>query len=126
VNALLIDNKLIIPEVKNGIICPGFISNLLIGKASAFISWSFYGAGAAIDVARVNANAHQDISLTFSALAGAFLVRVAGAKWLTNEVDKRVLKESVKQAAKKNIRVAECENIIQQSPGKILQDMQDA
>src|SRR5690349_998026 len=29
----------------------------------------------------------------------AFLVGVAGAKWITNEVDKRLLKESVKVAA---------------------------
>jgi hypothetical protein len=38
------------------------------------------------------------ISLRFSALAGAFLVGVAGAKWITSEVDKRLLKESVKVA----------------------------
>ncbi len=126
VNALLSDNKFIIPKVKNGILCPGAISNILIGGTSAFSSWSFYGSGASIELAKVGASARQEISLTFAALAGAFLVGVAGAKWLTNEVDKRLLKESVKEAAKKDIPTAKCEEIIQHSPRMILEEMQHA
>jgi hypothetical protein len=126
INALLTDNKFFMPRLKNGIICPGFISNLLIGATSAFSSWSFYGSGAAVDIAKSTATARQEISLTFSALAGAFLVGVAGAKWLTNEVDKRLLKESVKEAVKKDIPQKKCEEITQQSPRKILDELQNA
>lgn len=39
------------------------------------------------------------------ALAGAFLVGVVGAKWITNEADKRLLKESVKVAGT-NVRLS--------------------
>ncbi|WEA00092.1 hypothetical protein [Mucilaginibacter sp. SJ] len=126
VNALLTDNKFIVPKLKNGILCPGFLSNILIGATSAFSSWSFYGSGASIELAKTTATVRQDISLTFSALAGAFLVGVAGAKWLTNEVDKRLLKESVKEAAKKEISPDKCDKIITQSPRKILEEIQQA
>jgi len=52
------------------------------------------------------------------------LVGVAGAKWLTNEVDKRLLKESVKEAAKKDITSEKCDKIVQQSPRKILEGLE--
>lgn len=124
VNALLSDNGFILPKMKKGIMCPGFISNIFIGALSAFSSWSFYGSGASVELAKATATARGEISLTFSALAGAFLVGVAGAKWLTNEVDKKLLKESVKEAAKKDIPAAECEKIIQQHPRKILESIE--
>ena len=126
VNALITDNKFFIPKLKNGIICPGIISNILIGITSAFTSWALYGSGASIELAKATASTRQDISLTFGALAGAFVVGIAGAKWLTNEADKRLLKESVMEVARKNITPAQCDKIIQQSPRKILDDLQDA
>jgi hypothetical protein len=125
VNALISDNGFILPRLKKGILCPGFMTNVLIGALSAFSSWSFYGSGASIELARVTGT-RKDISLTFGAIAGAFLVGVAGAKWLTNEVDKKLLKESVKEAATKDLTVAECEKIIQQQPLKILEAIENA
>lgn len=89
VNALLTDNGFILPTRVKQIWCPGFISNVLIGTFSAFASWSFYGSGAGLDVS--GAGQRTQISLTFSALAGAFMVGVAGARWITNEVDKKLL-----------------------------------
>jgi hypothetical protein len=124
INALLTDNKFFIPKVRNGIICPGIISNVFIGATSAFSSWSFYGSGASVELAKASATPNQNISLTFAALAGAFLVGVAGSKWLTNETDKRFLKESIKEAAKKDITPAKCEEITQRSPRKILEAIQ--
>src|SRR4029077_11563306 len=97
VNALLTDNGFVLPKYRRGIWCLGFISNVLIGAFSAFASWSFYGSGAGIDIA-ARASERTEISMRFSALAGAFLVGVAGAKWITNEIDKKILKESVKVA----------------------------
>jgi hypothetical protein len=100
VNALLTDNGFILPRKESTIWCPGFISNVLIGAVSAFSSWAFYGSGASVELAQLTER--SQISLRFSALAGAFLVGVAGAKWITSEVDKRLLKESVKVASHKN------------------------
>jgi hypothetical protein len=105
--------------------CPGAISNILIGAFAAFASWSFYGSGAAIDLAAQSERAV--LSLRFSALAGAFLVGVAGAKWITNEVDKQLLKESIKVAASgKPVPTKQSEHIIQGSPRQILQDVKGA
>lgn len=126
INALLTDNKFIMPKLKNGILCPGFLSNVLIGTVSALLSWALYGSGASIELAKATATTRQDISLTLPALAGAFLVGMAGTKWLTNEVDKRLLKESVKEAAKKDISPDKCDKIMMQSPRQILEDIQHA
>ena len=41
----------------------------------------------------------QDPSLSLSSFVGAILVGVAGAKWLTNEVDKNLLRAAAAKAA---------------------------
>jgi hypothetical protein len=119
VNALLTDNGFTFPRSEKGIWCPGAISNVLLGSAAAIASWSFYGSGSTVDLA-TNLPERAKISLTFSALSGAFLVGVGGARWITNEVDKRLLKQSVKEAAKKNIPPETCEEILKQYPRKIV------
>ena len=127
VNALLSDNGFALPRRESGVWCPGAISNILVGAFAAFSSWSFYGSGAAIDLGMVGESARTVISLRFSALAGAFLVGVAGAKWITNEVDKRLLKESVKVAASsKPLPMKQSEQIIEGSPRQVLQDVKEA
>lgn len=117
-NALLTDNGFILPTRVKDIWCPGFISNVLLGTFSAFASWSFYGSGAGLDIS--GSGQRTEISLTFSALAGAFMVGVAGARWLTNEVDKRLLSESVKVAAKKDISPIDCERLENAPPKQVL------
>jgi hypothetical protein len=99
-----------------------------VGAFAAFASWSFYGSGAGVEVAaRVADRAERAIiSLTFSALAGAFLVGVAGAKWITNEVDKKLLKESVKVAGPKKLSTEVCEKLVAGSPLQILQRVEQA
>lgn len=128
VNALLSDNGFALPRRESGVWCPGAISNILIGAFAAFSSWSFYGSGAAIDLALRGESARTGISLRFSALAGAFLVGVAGAKWITNEVDKRLLKESIRVAAAsgKALPVKQSKQIIEGSPRQVLQGVKDA
>src|ERR1700681_1380428 len=96
INAFMSDNGFALPQREGSVWCPGFISNVLVGAFSAFAPWAFYGSGAGIELAQqINQTSRNELSLKASALAGAFLVGVAGAKWLTNEVDKRLLKESV-------------------------------
>jgi Na+/proline symporter len=128
VNALITHNGFVLPQIHTGIWCPGFVANVLVGAFAAFASWSFYGSGAGVEVAaRVADGAERAIiSLTFSALAGAFLVGVAGAKWITNEVDKKLLKESVKVAGPKKLSPEVCEKLVAGSPLQILQRVEQA
>ncbi|MBD2561725.1 MULTISPECIES: hypothetical protein [Nostoc] len=127
VNALLSDNGFILPRKESGILCPGFLTNVFIGAFAAFASWSFYGSGAGIELAKKAANGtvREEISLTFSALAGALLVGVAGAKWVTGQVNEMLLKTSVKVAAQtpKDISTEKCDEILSGSPRKVLQKM---
>jgi hypothetical protein len=124
VNALITDNGFVLPQTRRAIWCPGFLANVLIGAFAAFASWSFYGSGAGVELAAVAQR--SQISLTFSALAGAFLVGVAGARWITNEVDKRLLKESVKIAGAKKITAEECERLVSGSAMQVLRRVEEA
>jgi hypothetical protein len=121
VNALLTDNGFILPTRVKDIWCPGFLSNVMIGTFSAFASWAFYGSGAGLDVAA--AGQRTQISLTFSALAGAFLVGVAGARWITSEVDKKLLSESVKTVAKRDGSMVDCEKLLNGGPKEMLESL---
>jgi hypothetical protein len=121
INALLTDNGFVLPRREHRIWCPGFISNVLIGAFSAFASWAFYGSGATVELA--GSTAREVLSLKFSALAGALLVGVAGARWITNEVDKRLLKESIKVAAKKNLAAEDCEEMVKGPAREVLHNV---
>jgi hypothetical protein len=121
VNALLTDNGFILPRHEFQIWCPGFLSNVLVGTFAAFASWAFYGSGASVELAQTTERAV--ISLRFSALAGAFLVGVAGARWITNEADKRLLRESVKVAGQKTISPRECEELVKAPPRQVLETL---
>ena len=124
VNALISDNGFVLPTFRRAIWCPGFVANVLIGAFAAFASWSFYGSGAGVELAAVTER--TKISLTFSALAGAFLVGVAGAKWITNEVDKKLLKESIKIAGGKRLPSEECEKLVAGSAMQVLRRVERA
>ena len=104
INTLMNDGKFRLPQFAGGVLCPGFIGNALIGGFASVISWSLYGAGAGVDLAR-QAGERQAISLTMGALAGAALVGFAGAKWLTSEVDQKLLRATMHASADKVIPV---------------------
>jgi hypothetical protein len=110
VNALLSDNGFVRPQWRRTVWCPGFIANVLLGAVTAFISWALYGAGAGVDLA--DTYKRNLISLRFSALAGAFVVGIAGAKWLSSEVDKKLLKESVKVVGVKTLTSQQCDYLV--------------
>jgi hypothetical protein len=124
VNALLTDNGFVLPKKRHSIWCPGFITNVLIGAFAAFASWAFYGAGAGIDLAQ--AAERTEISMRFSALAGAFMIGVVDAKWITNEVDKRILKESVKIAGIKKLSAKQCDKLVKGSALDVLTGVEAA
>ncbi len=99
-NTIMSDNGFPLPRRIGGVWCPGALWNVFVGAVSALTSWALYGSGAGIDLA--NPSPREQISLRLGALAGALIVGMAGSKWLTNEVDKSLLKQGVMDAAKKN------------------------
>lgn len=122
VNALISSNGFALPRRIEGIWCPGALSTVLIGAFAAFASWAFYGSGADYDLA----NANNLIHLRFSAIAGAFLVGVVGGKWITNEADKSLLRESVKVAASKDISKEEAPAIASGTAMEVLNKVKAA
>ena len=118
-NAYFADHGLKRPTVVNGIWCPGALGNIIVGALSAVVSWALYGSGAVVDIAKPTPR--ELISLRLTALAGALLVGVAGARWLSNQVDKALLDESVRQAVQKPLSPEQKEELQHcDTPRKVL------
>jgi cytochrome c biogenesis protein CcdA len=103
INALISDNGFALPTRTEGILRPGWLGNAFIGGVAAVVSWSLYGPLAGMPI--VAATGGKSIAtgdLTLAAIGGAILVGVAGARWLSNEVDKKLLRAAGLEAAKKN------------------------
>jgi hypothetical protein len=115
-NALMSNNGFAMPRRVEGIWCPGAFSTVLIGAFAAWASWSFYGSGVEIDLANAVVRPH----LQMPALAGAFLIGVVGGKWITNETDKLLLRESVKVAASKDVPQGKVDEIATGTPLQVL------
>lgn len=98
INTLMTQGKLRLPEYHAGVFCPGFAGNVTVGAFAALISWALYGAGAGIELAQ-SVGAREALSLTVGALAGAALVGVGGARWLSSEVDAKLLRATVNATA---------------------------
>jgi hypothetical protein len=125
VNAIISANGFVLPKLRRSIMCPGFLADLLVGAFAAFASWAFYGSGASVNLA-AQRDQRLVMSFTFSALAGAFLVGVAGAKWITNEVDKKLLKESVKIAGTKKLTEQQSQQLVEGPALKVLDRVERA
>jgi hypothetical protein len=101
VNALLTDNGFILPSSEptdsTTILRPGILGNVLVGAIAATVSWGLYGPFANAVVAPSSQTPMS--TLTLAALVGAILVGISGARWLTNEVDKKLLKATASAAA---------------------------
>jgi hypothetical protein len=101
INALLSDSGFIAPgwyeEAGNRIWKPGVLGNMLLGAAAAFISWGLYGPFSAFVL--MPPDLTTKATLTLSALVGAFLVGIGGARVITSEVEKNVLSKTAVQAA---------------------------
>lgn len=121
-NALMNNNGFALPRRIKGVWCPGALATVITGAFAAFASWAFYGSGAAIDLADPKALT----SLRFSALAGAFLVGVVGAKWITSEADTRLLKESVRIAATKVVPKDKADEIVSGPALQVLNNVSKA
>jgi len=105
VNALISDNGFFLPQtVQSGgakIMRPGFLGNALIGGVAACVSWGLYGPFAAFYLAggpTMSTAGTSPVGLTLSSLVGGILVGVGGARVLSNEVDKTLLRGAASAA----------------------------
>lgn len=99
INALMTDNGFIMPkqavtDLGANIWRPGMFGNVLIGAIAALVSWGLYGSAAGESVM-----SNTPVAFTWAAMTGAILVGTAGARWLTSEVDKTMLKATAAAAA---------------------------
>lgn len=121
INALLTDNGFFMPckQQSNGtvIVRPGFLGNVLIGIASALTSWGLYSSFGSVELLQPLPTV---TSFTLASVIGAMLVGMGGARWLTNEVDKRLLKAAVAEVATAPASSTAPQQIVVASPAKVL------
>ena len=95
VNALTTENGFVLPrrELVNGVwvFRPGFLLNVFVGGIAGVVSWGLYGPLATRYVIG-GPDVGEGLGLTLTALTGAVLVGVAGARWLTSEAEKKALR----------------------------------
>jgi hypothetical protein len=111
VNALMTDNGFPLPRrsvTKDGtvIVRPGFLTNALVGGIAALVSWGLYGplsvylligTSGALGSNREAA----EIGLSLASFAGAILIGIGGARWLSDQVDKALLRATASRAAER-------------------------
>lgn len=128
INALISDNGFLLPVAAETpdhvrIWRPGCVGNAFIGAVAAATSWGLYGPFAAAVVAGApvpGASVAQTYGLTLAALASAVVVGVGGARWLTNEVDKKLLRSAASVAAGKAADAPRAAQIAASSPAGAL------
>jgi len=125
VNALVSDNGFIKPseEVSGDvtIVRPGFAGNILLGGMAAFISWGLYGSFSnTVVYGATSIPGTNEISVSISTISGAVLVGMGGARWLTNEVDKKLLRNAAANAAASRGFVDESRKIAASTPAQAL------
>jgi hypothetical protein len=130
VNALLTDNGFLLPksEQTSGgatLLRPGYLGNILIGGVASIVSWGLYGPLSAFYIAgtaeALKANdSPERVGLSLASLVGAVLVGVGGARWLSSEVDKNLLRAAATQAADKQPSSSASKQIAIASPAQAL------
>jgi hypothetical protein len=128
VNALLTDNGFAFPRAEycNGVkfLRPGVLGNCIVSSAAAFISWGLYGPAATVHMLGSTpgtAAPPTPLSVTVGTIAGALLVGVAGARWLTSEVDKSLLRAAATQAATASRDVELAQRLAMANPAAALE-----
>jgi hypothetical protein len=111
VNAYLTDNGFAFPKRETVdatvIIRPGFLGSMSVGAVAAVTSWGLYGPFASASIiGGTTAAGGAGPSLALSGLVGAVLVGIGGGRWLTDNVDKQMLKATAVKATMKNASVS--------------------
>ena len=101
---------------------PGILGNVLISGIAACISWGLYGPFAAYYIfgGLNSAGEMKAVGITLSSLVGAVLVGIAGAKWLTNEIDKTLLRKTATNAAASHADINKAAKIAGATPFQAL------
>jgi hypothetical protein len=119
VNAIMTDNGFILPREetssKASIIIPGFVANILIGAIAGFIYWGLTDTNSVYIIYGPEPTGDQ-IQITVYAITMSLLVGAAGAKYLTNELDKRLLKAAAVAAAASDASIETSQKIASASP----------
>jgi hypothetical protein len=125
-NALSTDNSFPLPKPvkdKDGRTVAwqaGFVGNIILGAIGAAVSWGLYGPAATVLVIGKPADGQTatPVTLALSGLAAALLVGYGGARWLTNEFDKRLLKAAAAEAAAGAADTTKATQIANSSPAE--------
>lgn len=103
VNALMADKIKFLPGAETvgntSYYYPGLLGNLVVSGVAAVVSWGLYGPFASSNL--IGPPSKEPLTVTYAAFVGAILVGMAGARWLSNEVDKTMLRTAASVAASK-------------------------
>lgn len=94
VNALLSDNGFVMPKAQTGILRPGILGNMILGAFAALTTWGLYGPLKDAVLLGKQPPGEVAATLTVTALVGAALAGAGGARVITNEIDKRFLRNA--------------------------------
>lgn len=124
-NAISTDNSFALPRpVKDGKVTvawqAGIIGNIITAAVASLISWGLYGPSSALLLVGTPpaGTTPTAVSLTVATLATAILIGYGGARWLTNEVDKRILKATASAAASGDASKEKATQIANSSPAE--------
>ena len=101
---------------------PGFIGNMIIGGVAAAISWGLYGplSSMALFKSPTPGTLSPVDTFTLATVMGAVLVGIGGARWLTNEIDKKLLHAAAGKAAAATQNQNAAQQIMLASPAEAL------
>jgi hypothetical protein len=105
---------------------PGYAVNAFIGAVAALVSCGLYGPLSAYFIAgtkrALEANMPPEtVGLSLASVVGAILIGIGGARWLTNEVDKTLLRATATTAAGKGPDPLASQRIALASPARALE-----
>jgi hypothetical protein len=100
------DNSFVLPKTQEGIWRAGIVGNVIVSAVAALVSWGISGQVATIVLFQIvktqetqpPAAALPIVLLTVGSLMNALLVGIAGARWLTNQIDKKLLQKAASDA----------------------------
>lgn len=129
-NAVMTDNGFLVPKqdkdsTGNTIWRPGVLGNVFIGAVAAFVSWGLYGPLSSYFIVGTTEalalnTSPENVGLSLASLAGALLVGIGGARWLSNEIDKNLLRATAVGAAGKPQSSELAQTIALGTPGDAL------
>ncbi len=124
-NALLSDKGLLVPSYDRNanVVVPGFLGNVLIGGFAAAISWGLYGPFAAEFMLGGQGPLNSILGLSLSGIVGGVIAGIGGARIITSEVEKTMLRASGSHMAAMNNNSAMAAMFALDPPAKVLTEV---